>query len=195
MYILNELDKTKRHIANGYYRYHIPDHHLADKNGNVYEHMIMAETMLGRELKDGEVVHHKDRNRLNNSIDNLMVFKTNADHAAYHSGDEIYKDGDVYIAIKKKRMPSKKSGKYYYIINCPICGCEMASTAKMCINCRKKESSKNIPPKEKLIEILKNNSFLAAGKIFGVSDNAVRKWCKKYGIPYKKKEIKEFLAS
>jgi len=25
----------------------------------------------------------------------------------------------------------------------------------------------------------------------GVSDNAVRKWCKYYGLPYRKKDIKE----
>jgi hypothetical protein len=29
------------------------------------------------------------------------------------------------------------------------------------------------------------------GEKFGVSDNAVRKWCKKYGLPCKKNEIKK----
>ena len=30
------------------------------------------------------------------------------------------------------------------------------------------------------------------GKQFGVSDNAVRKWCKKYGLPQKVSEIKKY---
>lgn len=29
-------------------------------------------------------------------------------------------------------------------------------------------------------------------KKHGVSDNAIRKWCKKYNLPYKKKDIKSY---
>ncbi len=36
----------------------------------------------------------------------------------------------------------------------------------------------NRPTKEILIELLKNNSFVGVGKLFGVSDNAIRKWIK-----------------
>lgn len=44
---------------------------------------------------------------------------------------------------------------------------------------------KTTPPVEKdeLYELLKNNSFVTVANIYGVSDNAVRKWCDKYGIP------------
>lgn len=35
---------------------------------------------------------------------------------------------------------------------------------------------------EQLISDVKNMSMKAVGKKYGVSDNAVRKWCKKYGI-------------
>jgi hypothetical protein len=31
--------------------------------------------------------------------------------------------------------------------------------------------------------------------MFGVSDNAVRKWCKAYGLPYKKKDIKNIVET
>jgi hypothetical protein len=33
-------------------------------------------------------------------------------------------------------------------------------------------------------------SFLAVGKKYGVSDNAVRKWCKSLNLPHKATEIK-----
>jgi uncharacterized protein YjcR len=33
------------------------------------------------------------------------------------------------------------------------------------------------------------------GEQYGVSDNAVRKWCKHYNIPSTKKEIKKYLES
>lgn len=60
---LDELKKLKKFNCNGYYMYYLPNHHLANKTGTVYEHMLVAEAMLGRELKTGEEVHHKDENR------------------------------------------------------------------------------------------------------------------------------------
>ena len=38
------------------------------------------------------------------------------------------------------------------------------------------------PSKEELTEMVWESSLLAVGKRFGVGDNAVRKWCKSYGI-------------
>ena len=38
------------------------------------------------------------------------------------------------------------------------------------------------PAKEVLIELLKNMSYVSIAKKYGVSDNAVRKWAKKYEI-------------
>lgn len=49
-----------------------------------HTHRIVAEEMLGRPLKPGEVVHHIDRNKRNNSPENLMVFASQAEHAAWH---------------------------------------------------------------------------------------------------------------
>lgn len=96
---LKKLDGLKRYNTNGYYQYYIPEHHLANKAGLVYEHQIMAEAKLRRELKPEEVVHHNDRDRHNNSFDNLIVFKTIADHTAYHAGRDIVLDGDVYVTV------------------------------------------------------------------------------------------------
>lgn len=38
------------------------------------------------------------------------------------------------------------------------------------------------PSKDVLIKLIENNSYCAIGRKYGVSDNAVRKWCKKYEI-------------
>lgn len=45
----------------------------ADITDYKYEHILMAEDMLDRKLKPGEEVHHLDKNRTNNSPDNLLV--------------------------------------------------------------------------------------------------------------------------
>ena len=50
-----------------------------------HEHRIVAERMLGRPLKKGEVVHHKDGNKRNNAPEDLMVFPSQAEHAKFHA--------------------------------------------------------------------------------------------------------------
>lgn len=52
-------------------------------------HRWMAEKKLGRPLKAGEVVHHKDRNKLNNSPQNLWVFKNQEAHDTAHKIDAM----------------------------------------------------------------------------------------------------------
>lgn len=47
------------------------------------------------------------------------------------------------------------------------------------INFKKKRKIER-PPYEKLVKEIKNTSYLAVGRKYGVSDNAIRKWVKIY---------------
>ena len=49
-----------------------------------HTHRVVAELMLGRPLKPGEVVHHIDGDKRNNAPENLMVFENQAAHAKWH---------------------------------------------------------------------------------------------------------------
>ena len=51
------------------------------------------------------------------------------------------------------------------------------------------------PSKEELLKLIKATSFTEIGRMYGVTDNAIRKWCKKYEIPSTKKELKEYILS
>lgn len=49
-----------------------------------HTHRMVAERMLGRKLKPGEVVHHIDGNKRNNAPENLMAFSSQSEHAKWH---------------------------------------------------------------------------------------------------------------
>lgn len=48
----------------------------------------------------------------------------------------------------------------------------------------------NRPSKEVLLSEIKEYSFYFLGKKYGVTDNTIRKWCKSYKLPYRKKDLK-----
>ena len=49
----------------------------------IYEHRLKAKLLLGRELRSNEIVHHKDGDVKNNSIDNLIIM-TRSEHCKEH---------------------------------------------------------------------------------------------------------------
>ena len=52
----------------------------------------------------------------------------------------------------------------------------------------------SLPPidRDKLKQLIRQTSFVEIGRRYGVTDNAVRKWCDKYKLPRKVSEIKKY---
>mgnify|MGYP000856665469 FL=1 len=55
------------------------------KDGYRAEHHLVAEDTIGRKLRDGEIVHHIDGDKLNNAPDNLVVFESQSAHRKAHA--------------------------------------------------------------------------------------------------------------
>ena len=73
--------------GDGYYGIWKPDHERADKQGYVYEHTLVAEEKYGRLPDKGEVVHHINLDKLDNSPENLWLCG-HREHIACHRSIE-----------------------------------------------------------------------------------------------------------
>jgi hypothetical protein len=102
------MARKERYIdREGYIRIFVgKKHHLADQNGYMREHRVIAERMSGRLLNKGEEIHHKDGNKINNNPDNLEILNRQ-EHKERH---------------RKKNRNLRKIGESNPIIFC-ACGC------------------------------------------------------------------------
>lgn len=73
---------------------------------------------------------------------------------------------------------------------CIKCGTQISANATFCVNCYKEKRRINIPDRDILKSLIREKSFVEIGKMYNVSDNAIRKWCISMNLPFKKKDIK-----
>lgn len=69
-------------ISQGYFWIYRPSHHRAN-NGYVKRSVLVLEEKLGRPLLPGELPHHGDNNRLNDTASNLEV-SNRPEHMSLH---------------------------------------------------------------------------------------------------------------
>lgn len=148
---------------------------------HLYVHRLVYRTFVGV-IPSNMEINHIDHNKDNNSLKNLELLT--------HSENQI-KSAKFYGKAIKPR--------------CKCCGKKMNHNSKSvyCKKCNKKKGIINKrkytpnfklrkvsrPDKKTLIELILTISFLEIGRKYNVSDNAVRKWCKYYDLPFRKRDI------
>ena len=164
-------------------------HHRAWKDGRVYEHIIIAEQELGRELKPREVVHHIDHDKLNNDPENLMVFRSENDHKAYHAGEKIAQHPDGTWSARWRYYMCKQCGKTFLLTS----GRKIRNNMFCSKECSYKYRSKISADIHCIVQDLHdaNGNFSEVGRKYGVTPNAIVKMCRENGFPYHSKDYKK----
>lgn len=160
--------------------------YIDGKSTTDYIHRAVYETFVG-DIKNE--IHHIDGNKHNNSVYNLE----DVTHQDNVIKDVIRRDG----VFKDTRRNFKYLG--YIYDKCQNCGNPISANATRCIKCNSLYLSKiktkhnKIGTKEvtkkSLIKSLTDNkgNFTKSAKEFDMTDNGLRKWCKKFGLPSKSK--------
>lgn len=149
--------------SKGYIRYY------AARSWMPCEHQLVADTVY--DVPKGFHVHHIDENPLNNRADNLAVLSPSEHHRLHAS------------KIRSQRI----------IKICPICNQPFEVTPARAkrrsimycgVDCRCRADRRvDRPSHDYLAELIATvNNFCELGRRFGVSDNAIRKWARSYGL-------------
>lgn len=72
----------------GYVMEYCPDHPSCNRRGHVPQHRLVMEKHLGRFLNGQEVVHHINRDRTDNRLENLELFADHVTHMMVAHKDE-----------------------------------------------------------------------------------------------------------
>lgn len=133
------------------------------------------------------ILDHIDGDNHNNIEENLRWICPNCNsQLPTFAGHNLKRREDHDGLIAYTPMVYRKKNRKI----CPVCNInEINIKSKMCRECRNKEIENNIPSREELEKLIYIESFVSIGKKYGVSDNAVRKWCKKYNLPFKYGEL------
>lgn len=129
----------------------------------------------------------------------LIEPKNNIGNDMFHAAEDykienVFNESKEYLDSKSKydnRLIHRDDKEDSY---CTNCGCSITGEGitGLCIDCWHKTTRKaERPSKDELEKMIYTIPFTTIAKQYDVTDNAVRKWCKSYELPYKKSEIKQ----
>lgn len=113
-------------------------------------------------------LHHINGNHCDNRLDNLLILCANC-----HAQTNNYRG--------RKTKPDSNHRQYKNLSNtCVDCGAKILNRSQRCVSCHRIKSRKvtNRPSVDELIAKVNEIGYCAVGRMYGVSDSAIRKWIK-----------------
>lgn len=144
-------------------------------------------------------LHHINGDHYDNDLSNLMIVCPNC-HTQLTSQQSFSQDPYTYKNyIEKTQEDNNKQkiqkSRHKKQNKCVDCGKPILSKSIRCVECAYKHRSSCPYDREELKELIRENNFRQIGKSNNVSDNTVRKWCKRLGLPTKSRQIKQYTDS
>lgn len=168
---------NERHIKGKMLRIHMVSGYLMvslyknGKRSNILVHRLVASNFLKNE-KNLPEVNHIDHCKTNNKSSNLE----------WCTRDYNIRDMTLYY----KGAYKNSKGLYKEELNtCPFCKKVINYNSNFCKKCNNEISKSYRISKDDIITSLTKNkgNFTKSSKDFDLSDNALRKWCRKYSLP------------
>lgn len=183
--ILEQCDKNKLNEREnfwiGYYKsmtpygYNVMVSNETESTAYTYYDAILIEKIINALLHNTNKTLQQIADEYNVSVS--MVSRINR-------GENHFQQGLSYPLFQTTKMIQPK--------RCVDCGKIITKVSTRCSNCYNKNKSKHLPDRNTLKNLIRKESFVQIGKKYNVSDKAVTKWCKTYGLPYRKKDIKVY---
>ncbi len=145
-----------------------------DGKRTLYIHRIMYRTFVGA-IPSNMEINHIDHDKSNNCISNLEL-----------------------VTHKDNLIKAAKFHGYKSEYRCKSCNKKVSRNAAYCKSCAIDKKRSELygtrykyehPSKDVLWRLIKSMPMTSIGNIYSVSDNAIRKLAKKYGLPYRKRDI------
>lgn len=137
------------------------------------------------------------RLRIGHNISFGYIWKLESDYDLSYKIQRKHKNNEIAMTNYYKK---KKSNPHYKKDICPLCNKnEKLQSSTYCVECSQKLLSEQFTKereqkisREELKQLIRTTPFTKIGEQFGVSDNAIRKWCTRYDLPTKSSEIKKY---
>jgi predicted nucleic acid-binding Zn ribbon protein len=177
------MGKSNIRYLNGYRMILKPDYYRAMTNrvweGYVYEHIYVVEESLGRHLTEDEEVHHLDGNRENNRPENLLVL-TGPQHTKLHMWLRKGAPGIKRFYSNTYNKDNNEKENTCLICDKPLYRNQEKTCSSECSQILSRRVER--PTKDELYKLIWEMPTVKVAKKFKVSDKAIEKWCKSYGI-------------
>ena len=102
------------------------------EHGWVRQHRLVVERAIGRSLSNGELVHHKDGNKSNNTISNLEIEDWSTHTLSHHSGSKRFGKSleNIRKSVCKKKTTKLSFEKAAEARNLVLMGISQAEVAR-----------------------------------------------------------------